>query len=211
MPSTAYVNFTHSVPDSGTTRIETFSDGVFAIAATLLVLEIGVDSAGTHELGQELLDLWPSYLAYVTSFVTIGIIWMNHHTCVDTIGRVDRTLMFMNLLLLLIVSFLPFPTRLVAEHLQKPGERAAVYAYAATLVVMSIVYRSWWHYASAGRRLIADGVPDSRVSAITRAFNPGVPIYAATLLVAVFSPLASVILTLAIAAFYLPSAALFER
>jgi len=199
------------VDQSATTRMETFSDGVFAIAATLLVLEISVDTAHTHDLGSALVHLWPSYLAYVTSFLTIGIIWMNHHTCVETIVRVDRTFLFLNLLLLLTVSFLPFPTRLVADYLQRPGEQSAVYAYAATFVVMAIIYNTWWRYASTGRRLIGDDVPEIRVRAISRAFNPGPPIYGLTLLVAVYSPLASVFLTFAIAAFYLPSAALFER
>jgi uncharacterized membrane protein len=197
--------------ERGTTRLEAFSDGVFAIAATLLVLEISIDTAGTNDLGQALLDLWPSYLAYVTSFITIGIIWMNHHFCVETIARADRTLMFLNLLLLLTVAFLPFPTRLVADYLQKPGEQTAVYAYSATFIVMSVIYNLWWRYASTNRKLIGASVPDATVRAITRAFNPGVPIYAATLLVAVFSPLASVFLTFAIAAFYLPSGALFDR
>lgn len=191
--------------------METFSDGIFAIAATLLVLEISVDTAHTHDLGSALLHLWPSYLAYVTSFITIGIIWMNHHTCVGTMARVDRPFLFLNLLLLLTVAFLPFPTRLVADYLQRPGEQSAVYAYAATFVVMATVYNAWWRYASTGRRLIGETVPEARVKAITRAFNPGVPTYGLTLLVAVLSPLASVFLTFAIAAFYLPSAALFER
>ena len=115
------------------------------------------------------------------------------------------------LLLLLTVSFLPFPTRLVADYLQRPGEQSAVYAYAATFVVMSIIYNVWWRYASTGRRLIGDTVPDIRIAAITRAFIPGVPVYLVTLGVAAFSPLASVFLTFAVAAFYLPSAALFER
>jgi len=191
--------------------METFTDGVFAIAATLLILEIGIDTAHTRDLGSALLHLWPSYLAYVTSFITIGIIWMNHHTCVETMVRVDRTFLFLNLLLLLTVSFLPFPTRLVAEYLHRPDEQAAVYAYAATFVVMAVIYNVWWRYASTGRRLIGQTVPESRIIAINRAFNPGVPIYALTLLIAVFSPIASVFLTFAIAAFYLPSAALFER
>ncbi len=198
--------------DAGsTTRLETFSDGVFAIAATLLVLELGVGAVPGGRLGHELLHLWPSYLAYVTSFVTIGIIWMNHHTCVETMARVDRPLLFLNTLLLLTVAFLPFPTRLVAEYLGQPGERTAVYAYAATFVVMACVYNVWWRYASGGRRLIGEAVPESRLRAISRAFDPGPPVYVLTLFVAVFSPLASVILTLVIAAFYLPSAALFER
>ncbi len=109
------------------------------------------------------------------------------------------------------VSFLPFPTKLVAQHLQKPGESAAVYAYAATFVVMAVIYNVWWRYASGHRRLIADDVPDTRLRAISRAFDPGPPIYAITFGVAFLSPLASVFLTFAIAAFYLPSAALFER
>ena len=195
----------------GTTRLEAFSDGVFAIAATLLVLEIGVGEFRGAGLGDALLRLWPSYLAYATSFITIGIIWMNHHNVVATMGRVDRPLMFLNLLLLLTVSFLPFPTRLVAQYLQKPGERPAVYAYCATFVVMAVVYNTLWRYASTNRRLIAAEVSDMRVRAISRAFNPGVPIYVTSFVVAVFSPLAAVFLTFAIAAFYLPSAALFER
>jgi uncharacterized membrane protein len=197
--------------DEGTARLETFSDGVFAIAATLLVLEFSAGGATGPRLGHELLHLWPSYLAYVTSFLTIGIIWINHHYCVQTIARSDRTFLFLNLLLLLTVGFLPFPTKLVAQYLQQPGEQAAAYAYAATFVVMSIVYNSWWRYASTGRRLISESVPDSTVRAISRAFNPGVPMYGIVLLVAVFSPLASVVLTFAIAAFYLPSGALFAE
>ena len=197
--------------ENGTTRLETFSDGVFAIAATLLVLEFSVDAASGPHLGDALLHLWPSYLAYATSFLTIGIIWINHHYCVETFARADRTLLFLNLLLLLVVGFLPFPTKLVAQYLQQPGEQAAVYAYDATFVVMAIVYNMWWRYASTGRRLIRESVPDATVRAITRAFNPGVPMYGLVFLVAVFSPLASVILTFVIAAFYLPSAALFSE
>src|SRR5215471_12046929 len=98
----------------GTARIEAFSDGVFAIAATLLVLEIGVASSPGAQLGHKLVAIWPSYLAYVTSFVTIGIIWINHHHNMRAIDRLDRTFLFVNLLLLLDVAFIPFPTKLVA-------------------------------------------------------------------------------------------------
>src|SRR5882757_469556 len=105
--------YAQSMDQSGTTRMEAFTDGVFAIAATLLILEITVDTSRTNDLGSALLHLWPSYLAYATSFITIGIIWMNHHTCIETVARVDRVFLFMNLLLLMIVAFLPFPTKLV--------------------------------------------------------------------------------------------------
>jgi uncharacterized membrane protein len=195
---------------SGTGRLEAFSDGVFAIAATLLILAFTTEASG--HLGHDLLHLWPTYLAFATSFLTIGIIWMNHHFCVETMARADRTLMFLNLLLLMTVSFLPFPTRLVAESIQRhAGERPAAVTYAATFVLMAVIYNIWWRYASRGRRLIGDTVPDSTVRAITRAFNPGVPMYGVTLVMALWSPLASVALTFAIAAFYLPSAALFDR
>ncbi|HEY3577063.1 MAG TPA: TMEM175 family protein [Gaiellaceae bacterium] len=196
--------------EPGTARMETYSDGVFAIAATLLVLEFSVDST-SPDLGSQLLHLWPSYLAYLTSFITIGIIWMNHHHAVSLMGRTDRTFLFINNLLLLTVAFLPFPTKLVAQFLQSDGEKAAALTYAATFVLMSVIYNSWWRYASGGRRLIAEGVPDSALRAVSRAFDPGVPMYAAVFVVAFFSPLAAVLLTFAIAAFYLPSAALFDR
>ena len=184
--------------------METFSDGVFAIAATLLVLEISIKTPGqlTH---------WQPYLAYVTSFVTIGIIWINHHHTVSLLGRVDRTMLFVNNLLLLTIAFLPFPTQLVAAYLGRPGERSAVVAYAATFTVMAAMHQVWWQYARRGRRLIAEHTAEAALRGVDLAYGPGVPMYAVTLAVAFFSPLASVVLTFAIAAFYLPSAALFER
>jgi uncharacterized membrane protein len=195
--------------ESGTGRLETFSDGVFAIAATLLVLEFSVTSG--QGLGHELLHIWPAYLAYVTSFLTIGIIWMNHHHTVSLIGRVDRTFLFVNNLLLLTVAFLPFPTGLVGDNLRGEGEQAAALAYAGTLVVMAALHLVWWQYARGNRRLIADGTPNSALRAVDRAYLPGVPLYGTVFVLAFFSPLAAVLLTFAIAAFYLPSAALFDR
>jgi uncharacterized membrane protein len=195
----------------GTTRIEAFSDGVFAIAATLLVLEIDVHVASGARLGHELVRIWPSYLAYVTSFVTIGIIWINHHHNMRVIGHIDRTFMFVNLLLLLVVAFIPFPTKLVAEFLHRNGERPAAIAYASTLLAMSVMYTIWWRYARTGRRLIASTVSDDELRAIDRGFAPGLPLYTVVFVLAFFSPIAAVILTLVLAAFYLPSATLFAQ
>jgi uncharacterized membrane protein len=195
----------------GTTRLEAFSDGVFAIAATLLVLEIGVHSASGVRLVDELRRIWPSYLAYVTSFLTIGIIWINHHHNMRAIERPDRAFMFINLLLLLDVAFIPFPTKLVADYLRRSGEGTAVIAYAATLLVMAVLYTIWWRYARTGRRLIAPTVTEEELRAIDRGFAPGLPLYALVFALAFFSPLAAVILTLALAAFYLPSATLFAE
>ncbi len=195
--------------EPGTGRLEAFSDGVFAIAATILVLEIAIRPH--RDLGTELLHIWPAYFAYVTSFVTIGIIWMNHHHTVSLLGRTDRTMLFINNLLLLTIAFLPFPTRLVAEHLRHAGAKPAALAYGATFLVMASLHQVWWQYARRGRRLIGEQTPDSALRAVDRAYLPGVPLYGAVFVLAFFSPLASVILTFAIAAFYLPSAALFDR
>ena len=105
--------------EPSTERLETFSAGVFAIAVTLLVLELGVSSG--DDLGHALLHIWPQYLAYITSFVTIGIIWMNHHHTVSLIAHTDRTMLFINNLLLLTIAFLPFPTKLVGDYLRDDG------------------------------------------------------------------------------------------
>jgi uncharacterized membrane protein len=193
----------------GTARLEAFSDGVFAIAATLLVLEIGVRSGSGSQLGHELTRIWPSYLAYVTSFLTIGIIWINHHHNMRAIEHPDRAFMFINHLLLLDVAFIPFPTKLVAEYLRHDGEGAAVIAYSATLLLMALLYTVWWRYARTGRRLIAPNVSEGELRAIDRGFAPGLPLYTLVFVLAFFSPLTAVILTLALAAFYLPSATLF--
>ncbi|MFL6042424.1 MAG: TMEM175 family protein [Gaiellales bacterium] len=192
-------------------RLEAFSDGVFAIAATLLILEIRVPDVEGADLGDQLLHLWPSYLAYATSFLTIGIIWINHHACVSCLKRADRTLLFINVVFLMVISFIPFPTRLVAEHLQHEGERPAVYAYDLTLLGMAVMFNIFWRYARHRRRLIADTVPQSRVDAISKAFDPGPLLYLGALLVAIVSPLISVALTFVLAAFYVPAQALFER
>jgi uncharacterized membrane protein len=197
------------VKDIGTTRHEAFSDGVFAIAATLLVLEIDVHTSNGGQLAHQLAHIWPSYLAYVTSFITIGIIWINHHHNMRAIERPDRPFMFINMLLLLDVAFIPFPTKLVAEYLRHAGERPAVIAYSGTLLGMAVLYTVWWRYARTGRRLIAPGVSEGELRAIDRGFAPGLPLYALVFVLAFFTPFTAVILTLLLAAFYLPSATLF--
>jgi uncharacterized membrane protein len=192
-------------------RLEAFSDGVFAIAITLLVLEFGVDTA-THDLGSQLLHIWPSYLAYVTSFLTIGVIWVNHHALFDFVGRVDRGLLFLNSLLLMVVAFTPFPTRLIAEFLREgDNEETAALAYGITFVIMAVVFQLLWRYMATGRRLIRSEVSQDVLDDITRTFNPGIPIYAGATLVALASPVASIALYLAIALFYALPPSLYRR
>lgn len=200
--------------ETGTGRLEAFSDGVFAIAATLLVLEISVTrSPIPGALGHQLLHLWPAYLAYATSFLTIGIIWINHHHVMETIARVDRTFLFINLLLLLVVAFIPFPTKLVAEYLDgaSADERTAVYAYGATLFLMAVVFNVLWAYARSGRRLIRDDFAQSKIRAVTQAAFVGIPMTALVVVLATWTPLGGMIFAFAISAFYLPGVMLFDR
>jgi uncharacterized membrane protein len=194
-----------------TTRLEAFSDGVFAIAITLLVLELGV-SAETHDLGAALLHIWPSYLAYVTSFLTVGVIWVNHHSLFNFVDRVDRALLFINSLLLMVVAFTPFPTRLIAEFLRRgSAEETAALAYGITFVIMAVIFQLLWRWMATGRRLIRADVPQHELDDITRTFTPGIPIYAGATLVALASPLASVALYLAIALFYALPPSVYRR
>jgi uncharacterized membrane protein len=192
-----------AVGETGTGRLEAFSDGVFAIAITLLILEIRVPR-GTERLGDALFDLWPSYLAYTTSFFSIGVMWINHHAIFARLGRGDHALMFLNTLLLLVIAFIPFPTRLVAEYLREGGsaERTAALAYGCTAIVLAIVFQAVWRYAAIGRRLIRADVPQAAVDDINRSFAPGIPLYAGATAVAFASPLAAIALFLALAVFY---------
>jgi TMEM175 potassium channel family protein len=143
----------------GTARVEAFSDGVFAIAVTLLILDVTVDAQ--RPLGHQLTHIWPSCIAYVTSFLTIGIIWLNHHSIFAKVSHADRTLLLLNALSLMVVAFLPFPTRVVADYLRRDGERGAVVAYGLTMVLMALMFQLLRRYVSGGRRLILDDVPQA--------------------------------------------------
>jgi len=196
-----------------TTRLETFADGVFAIAATLLILNVDAQvREGSTAIGQQLLDIWPSYIAYAVSFVTIGIIWSNHHTVMGQLGRVDRTYLMQNVFLLMCVAFLPFPTRLVAEHLKDRHDlQPAALAYGATMTVMALCYITLWLYASHGGRLLHDHYDPRTVSGITRSYLPGAPFYLTATLIAFASPAASVALFASIALFYVVESSILGR
>jgi TMEM175 potassium channel family protein len=195
-----------------TSRLETFADGVFAIAATLLVLEIAVPHVTDGQsLGQALLDLWPSYLAYATSFITIGIMWVNHHTVFRQIREVDLRFTYLNLGLLLLIAFVPFPTTLLADHAWGAEGRDAALAYGITLTITAVFFNAIWRYAIWNRRLLRADADPREVSGITRAYRPGIPLYASATLVAFVSPKASAALYLAIAFFYMISSSFFGQ
>jgi uncharacterized membrane protein len=191
-------------------RLETFSDGVFAIAATLLILNVDTQvGEEARDLGDRLLHVWPSYLAYAVSFLTIGIMWVNHHTVMDQMGRVDRRFLFLTVGLLMCIAFVPFPTRLVAEHVRGEGGEAATLVYGINMTITAVFFGAVWRYGS-GRLLRADADPRV-VAGITRSYNPGPFIYGGATLVALVSPIASAVLYALIALFYVVESSFFAK
>ena len=190
-------------------RLEAFADGIFAIAATLLTLNLAVTEG--HPLGHELLIIWPQYAAYAISFVTIGIIWINHHTVMHQIAHVDRTFLTLSVLFLAVIAFIPFPTRLLAQHIQDDGAQAAALAYGTTLTLTAIFFNAIWRYAAWGRRLLRQDAEEKAVQGISRSYAFGPPIYLAATVVALKSPAASAALFGALALFYTLESSLFGR
>ena len=139
-------------------RLEAFSDGVLAIAITLLILNVHVETTPGEHLTTALANAWPEIVAYVASFLQIGIMWANHHALFRVVVKVDHVLLLLNLLLLGFVTFLPLPTQLVAEHTHNDADgRVAMLVYGLTLVGSALSFNLIWRYA--GRRgLLADAV-----------------------------------------------------
>lgn len=195
-----------SMPEAGrkeTGRVEAFSDGVFAIAMTLLVLNIRVPSVSTPgQLGTLLWQQWPSYLAFVISFAFIGIMWMNHHRLFLHIRRVDHMLLVLNGALLLGVTAVPFPTAVLAQYLGKPDEKAATMLYNGTYVVVAIFFNVLWRYAASGHRLLGDAVDVAEVGRITRQYAFGPLLYLACFVLAYVNVAASLALNVALAIFF---------
>jgi uncharacterized membrane protein len=194
-----------------TARIEAFSDGVFAIAITLLVLLFERPELGEERLSHYLLHQWPSYASYVVSFVTIGIIWVNHHTLFRHIVRVDRVFLFLNVLFLMAVAFIPYPTSLVAQFIRSSHDaRPAALLYGITMTTMAIFLNTLWQYAARGFRLLAADADRREVAGITRSYWPGAAIYGAATLLALWSPAVSVTAYALIALFYVLSSSLWS-
>jgi uncharacterized membrane protein len=194
------------------TRLETFADGVFAIAATLLVLNVDVPDLGGRSLAHELARLWPAYVGYAVSFATIGIIWVNHHAVLSQLRGADRTFLFINVFFLLCVAFIPFPTRLLATYVRTGDGSAAAVAYGITLTATAVFFNVMWRYAiGGGGRLLRADADRREVDGITRSYRPGVPMYALATVVGIFQAEVSAGLYAAIALFYVLSSSLFGR
>jgi uncharacterized membrane protein len=164
------------LPDS--TRLETFSDGVFAIAVTLLIFQVKVpdldEVAAAGGLWRALGTRWPSYLGYVISFLTLGIMWVNHHAIFQYVRRVDRRFLLVNILFLMGIAFLPFPTAVLADYLTEQEQRvAATMFYGGVLVAIAVLFNLVWWAGIQRRRLLGTEVHAEGLDTISRRYRLG--------------------------------------
>lgn len=183
-------------------RVETLSDGVFAIAITLLVLTIAQPGNYNH-LAQELADRWPGFAAYVVSFAVIGIMWFNHHSIFAHFERVDRGLVYLNLLLLMTIVFIPYPTGIFGQALQKgQGAQTAAVFYSVVMTITAYAWSALWVYASRGRRLLSPGFPEAQRGIATVLFTIGSALYTITVGIAFISAFACLAFHALLAVYY---------
>jgi TMEM175 potassium channel family protein len=190
-----------------TGRIEAFSDGVFAFAITLLVLYLKDPVAsggggGGGSLLKGLVDQWPIFFAFVTSFMTILIMWVGHHEMFTYIVRADRRFMYLNGFLLFFVTLTPFTTSLVADHIVSSDSNTAAAVYSGIFLLLGVAWNLVWRYASGPHKLLSRDLTAAELKSFTRNFYVGPICYAAALLIALVSGIASVALILAVAVFY---------
>jgi uncharacterized membrane protein len=185
-----------------TSRVEAFSDGVFAIAATLLVLDLHVSSRPGH-LAAELAHGWPHYATFVVSFLTIGIIWVNHHGQFHRVAAVDRPLLFLNLLLLMFVVLIPFPTGLLASYLHSGSDQhVAAAVYSGTMLAMGLCFAASWIYISSRSHLLTRAISEQELAALVRRNAVGLCVYIGAVGVAFLSAPVSLALCALAAAYY---------
>jgi uncharacterized membrane protein len=183
------------------TRMEAFSDGVFAIAITLLVLELSVPEGSEGQLLSAVLSLWPSYLAYIVSFATIGATWLGHNSITHYMHGANTAFLRLNLALLLVVSFLPFPTKLLAEFLEsRQDEKVAATIYGVTLLAVTSLLSVMWSQA-VRHQLVHPATDDEEITLLSRRLRPSLALYVVLIVVGWFVPLVAVIGYLVVAFF----------
>jgi uncharacterized membrane protein len=183
-------------------RVEAVSDGIFAIAITLLVLTISVPDDYSH-LASQLADRWPSLAAYMVSFALIGIMWFNHHSIFALFERVDAALFYLNLLLLMTIAFLPYPTGVLGQALRtSQGAHTAAVVYSITMALNSYAWGALWIYASSKRRLLVATFPESQRKIATILFTAGTAAYTLSVGVAFINAYACLVFHAVLAVYY---------
>ncbi|MDR3079860.1 MAG: DUF1211 domain-containing protein [Streptomyces sp.] len=184
-------------------RVEAFSDGVFAIVITILVLEIKVPETEGQHLWSALAEQWPHYAAYVVSFMVIGVMWVNHHTIFGHLKKVDRALLFLNLLVLMVVSVIPWTTAVLAAHLSDPeSAKTAAIVYSGITVVYAMAFLVFWWYVTRVGHLFHDHVDKDGARATRLRFGLGSIAYPITLALAFISAPLTLVAHAAIAVYY---------
>jgi TMEM175 potassium channel family protein len=185
-------------------RLEAFSDGVFAVAITLLALDLTVEGPGHGRLVDQLYDKWPAFLAYLISFFMIGIIWVNHHALVRSITKVDRLLLFLNLVLLLFVVLIPFTTSTEAAYFPHNNNdaRLAMALYAGAFLGMSIGFSAIFEWTLHGDR-VYQPLPREKHWAARARFAGGGLVYVIAIIVATFNAVAAFVLIALVAVYYI--------
>jgi uncharacterized membrane protein len=184
--------------EKDTARVEAFSDGVFAIALTLLILEIHVPhlagDASNRELGAALLALWPSYLAFLLSFGVVLTMWINHHEFMRCVQRVDSRFLFANGFLLLMITFVPFPTALLAQYLGEPAANAAVAFYCGTFVITNVAFNTLLYSVAHNRRLVLREMSDTALQKVRKSYQLAFLVYLLSFVVALFHAVAGLVI-----------------
>jgi uncharacterized membrane protein len=177
-----------------TSRVEAFSDGVFAIALTLLILGIRVPDLNnpvtSENLSASLIRLWPSYFAFILSFVAVLIMWINHHGFFKQLKKINTLFLFANGFLLLMVTFINFPTAVLAKYVNTPALNIASAFYCGTMVLISVSYNFLWFSAAYKRRLVKDEINDAQIIYIRNAYWLGFLIYLLAFIISFFRPFA---------------------
>jgi uncharacterized membrane protein len=179
-------------------RVEAFSDGVFAVAITLLILDIAVgEDVGNGDLLHSLGQLWFNYLAYAISFLTIGVMWVNHHNVFSMLANVDHGLLYRNLFLMAVVSFVPFPTSVLSRYVHGHGSanmRTAVVLYGLTMVALAVAFTLLWGYVYRSANIRNADINDKTVRAEFVRSAAGTGLYTLATVIALFVPVLSLAL-----------------
>lgn len=187
-------------------RVEAFSDGVFAIAITLLVLTLAVPTyekaASAPELRRALLEQWPTYVAFVMSFLSILIMWASHHNIFSLIRRVDHVFLLLNGLVLMGVTLIPFPTQLLASHLGHPGEGVAAEVYCVIALFIAFAYNALWYWARRGGHLLEPDASPQTLRAVTRQYAVAPVVYVVALGSALVNVWASIAIVIGVSVYF---------
>ena len=190
-----------------TSRVEAFSDGVFAIAITLLILEIKVpkvdENITNSQLFRTLVNLWPSYFAFLLSFTAVLIMWINHHGFFKYLKTINSRFLFANGFLLLMVTFIPFPTAVLAGHINSPAANISSAFYCGTMILVSIAYNTLWFTTAYKRTLVKDEISDALIIKIRNAYWFGFFVYLASFVISFFHAIAGLLICISFWIFWI--------